>query len=199
LLSLTKMAFMWFDSPRPPDLGFRRPSKSLAVKALLFAHHHLLLMIRVVFNPLWLPAFPGIVSKSLAVKALLQKDTRYIYMEFQKDEMVVEPVAVVVSNVLEPKIDNQILYDFMELDPVFILADVDADVEPLDSYFTVDSFASITNPHAYYNMDKVRIDFVWLDQNANKLYYFLHDKKGEKMVAEVPLNLIASYKEKDFA
>ncbi|GKE68032.1 retrovirus-related pol polyprotein from transposon TNT 1-94, partial [Tanacetum coccineum] len=25
-LSLTKMAFMWFDSPRPPDLGLRRPS-----------------------------------------------------------------------------------------------------------------------------------------------------------------------------
>ncbi|GJT93105.1 hypothetical protein Tco_1081950 [Tanacetum coccineum] len=36
----------------------------------LFAHHHLLLVIRIVFNPLWLPAFPGIVSKSLAVKAL---------------------------------------------------------------------------------------------------------------------------------
>ncbi|GKF96339.1 putative reverse transcriptase domain-containing protein, partial [Tanacetum coccineum] len=26
LLSLTKMAFMWFDSPRPPDHSLRRPS-----------------------------------------------------------------------------------------------------------------------------------------------------------------------------
>ncbi|GJT72154.1 hypothetical protein Tco_1031440 [Tanacetum coccineum] len=96
-------------------------------------------------------------------------------MEFQKDEMVVEPVAVVVSN-----IDDQIISAFMELDPVFNPADVDADIEPWDPYFTVDSFASITNPHAYYNMDKVRVDFVWFDQNANKFYYFLHDKHGEK-------------------
>ncbi|GJT02210.1 hypothetical protein Tco_0823379 [Tanacetum coccineum] len=70
-------------------------------------------------------------------------------MEFQKDEMVVEPVAVVVSN-----IDDQIISAFMELDPVFNPADVDADIEPWNPYFTVDSFASITNPHAYYNMDK---------------------------------------------
>ncbi|GJS98390.1 hypothetical protein Tco_0819560 [Tanacetum coccineum] len=87
----------------------------------------------------------------------------------------------------------------MELDPVFNPADVDTDIEPWDPYFTVDSFASITNPHAYYNMDKVRVDFVWFDQNANKLYYFLHDKHGEKIAAEVPPNLVASYKEKDFA
>ncbi|GJU48842.1 hypothetical protein Tco_1218397 [Tanacetum coccineum] len=120
-------------------------------------------------------------------------------MEFQKDEMVVEPVAVVVSNVLEPEIDDQILSAFMELDPVFNPADVDADVEPWDPYFTVDSFASITNPHAYYNMDKVCVDFVWFDQNANNFYYFLHDKHGEKMATEVPPNLVASYKEKDFA
>ncbi|GJX74126.1 hypothetical protein Tco_0312721 [Tanacetum coccineum] len=81
----------------------------------------------------------------------LQKDTRYTYMEFQKDEMVVELVAVVVSNVLEPEIDDQILSAFMELDPVFNPADVDADVE------------------------------------------------GEKMLAEMPPNLVASYKEKDFS
>nr|GEZ15580.1 hypothetical protein [Tanacetum cinerariifolium] len=50
-------------------------------------------------------------------------------MEFQKDEMVIDPIAVVVSNVLEPEIDNQILSAFNGLDPVFNLADVDSDVE----------------------------------------------------------------------
>nr|GEU35586.1 hypothetical protein [Tanacetum cinerariifolium] len=64
---------------------------------------------------------------------------------------------------------------------------------------SVDSFASITNPHAYYNMDKVRVDFVSFDRNANKLYYFLNDKHDEKITAKVPPNLVASYKEKDFA
>ncbi|GKF71264.1 hypothetical protein Tco_0207378 [Tanacetum coccineum] len=48
----------------------------------LFAHHHLLLVIRVVFNPLWLPAFPGIGSKSLAVKALYSLKYRYIVQSY---------------------------------------------------------------------------------------------------------------------
>nr|GEY34057.1 hypothetical protein [Tanacetum cinerariifolium] len=39
--------------------------------------------------------------------------------------MVVNPVAVVVSNVLEPEIDDQILFAFMELDLVFNPVDVD--------------------------------------------------------------------------
>ncbi|GJY62495.1 hypothetical protein Tco_0463152 [Tanacetum coccineum] len=129
----------------------------------------------------------------------IQYNTIYTYMKFQYDEMVVEPVAEVVKSVLEPDIDDQILSAFMELDPVFNLADVDTDIESWNPYFTIDSFASITNPHAYYNMDKVHIDFVWFDQNANKLYYFLHDKDDEKIAAEVSPNLVASYKEKDFA
>ncbi|GKA06648.1 hypothetical protein Tco_0685872 [Tanacetum coccineum] len=69
---------------------------------------------------------------------------------------------------------------------------MDVDVEPWDPYFTVDSFRSLTNPHAYYKMKKVRVDFVWLDENNNKLYYFLHDK-------DVPPNLVAAYKDKTFA
>ncbi|GJV90928.1 hypothetical protein Tco_1538741 [Tanacetum coccineum] len=72
-----------------------------------------------------------IINLTFPHQLSLQKDTRYTYMEFQKDEMVVELVAVVVSNVLEPKIDNQILSAFMELDPVFIPTDVDADVKCL--------------------------------------------------------------------
>nr|GEX86605.1 hypothetical protein [Tanacetum cinerariifolium] len=72
-------------------------------------------------------------------------------------------------------------------------------IDAAEHRIEIDSFASITNPHATYNMDKVRVDFVWFDQNANKLYYFLHDKHGEKITAEVPLNLVASYKEKDFS
>ncbi|GJX26660.1 hypothetical protein Tco_0232956 [Tanacetum coccineum] len=57
----------------------------------------------------------------------------------------------------------------------FSTADVDTDIEPWDPYFTVDSFASITNPHAYYNMDKVKKIAVEVLQNGR------------------------SYKEKDFA
>ncbi|GJR65056.1 hypothetical protein Tco_0011121 [Tanacetum coccineum] len=101
------------------------------------------------------------------------------------------------GNVVE--IDTQILNAFMEVDPVFNPTVMDVDVEPWDPYFTVDSFRSLTNPHAYYKIEKVHVDFVWLDENNNKLYYFLHDKDGEKMAAEVPPNLVAAYKDKTFA
>ncbi|GJW09844.1 hypothetical protein Tco_1575671 [Tanacetum coccineum] len=44
-------------------------SEFFAVKTvILFAHHHLFLVIRVVFNPLWLPAIHLILGKSLQLK-----------------------------------------------------------------------------------------------------------------------------------
>ncbi|GKA64187.1 hypothetical protein Tco_0763793 [Tanacetum coccineum] len=105
----------------------------------------------------------------------IQYNTIYTYMEFQYDEIVVEPVAEVVKSVLEPDIDDQILSAFMELDPVFNPTDVDTDIELNTEYQTL------------------------VESNANKLYYFLHDKDDEKIAAEVSPNLVASYKEKDFA
>nr|GEU87572.1 hypothetical protein [Tanacetum cinerariifolium] len=99
------------------------------------------------------------------------------------------------------EIDTQILNAFMEVDPVSNPAVMDVDVEPWDSYFTVDSFRSLTNLHAYYKIEKVRVDFVWLDENNNKLYYFLHDKdvREKKIAVDVPPNLVAEYKDKTFA
>ncbi|GJQ98532.1 hypothetical protein Tco_0009671 [Tanacetum coccineum] len=63
--------------------------------SILFAHQSLLLVIRVVFNPLWLPALPGIVSKSLAVKALTRWGvvSSVLFLEFEEVRRLLLVVA----------------------------------------------------------------------------------------------------------
>ncbi|CAI9283091.1 unnamed protein product [Lactuca saligna] len=50
----------------------------------------------------------------------------------------------------------------------------------------VDAFSMLLNYHLWYVLTPVRVDFIWRDSRANKLFMILIDQNREKLLAVVP-------------
>nr|GEV88005.1 hypothetical protein [Tanacetum cinerariifolium] len=109
---------------------------------------------------------------------------------------VVEPVVQTgVPKPRETKIDNAILTAFeLLMWWSTLLSPLLTKRYGIRINFSVSEFSKLKNPHAWYKLDKARVDYMWMDQKANKLYFMFHDKHGVKMAVEVPQALVNDYK-----
>ncbi|CAI9298247.1 unnamed protein product [Lactuca saligna] len=54
----------------------------------------------------------------------------------------------------------------------------------------VDAFSMLLNYHLWYVLTPVRVDFIWRDSRANKLFMILIDQNREKLLAVVPQQMM---------
>ncbi|CAI9278461.1 unnamed protein product [Lactuca saligna] len=60
----------------------------------------------------------------------------------------------------------------------------------MNGHIYVDAFSLLLNYHLWYVLTSVRIDFIWRDSRANKLFMVLIDQNREKVLAVVPQQMM---------
>ncbi|CAI9263774.1 unnamed protein product [Lactuca saligna] len=60
----------------------------------------------------------------------------------------------------------------------------------MNGHIYVDAFSLLLNFHLWYILTPVRVNFIWRDVKANKLFIILIDQNREKLVAVVPQQMM---------
>ncbi|CAI9262078.1 unnamed protein product [Lactuca saligna] len=60
----------------------------------------------------------------------------------------------------------------------------------MNGHIYVDAFSLLLNYHLWYVLTSVRVDFIWRDSRANKLFMVLIDQNREKLLAVVPQQMM---------